>query len=97
MKSPISPLTINIDLWVYKDLLWDALLITSIMLSWDALLITSIMLSKETKICINYVLYSSKSRRNLLSFKDISYNGYHIETNNESNEEYLYITSMVSG
>jgi hypothetical protein len=38
----------------------------------------------------------SKSRRNLLNFKDISYNSYHIKTNNESSEEYLYITSMVS-
>jgi hypothetical protein len=41
-------------------------------------------------------LYSSKSRRNLLSFKDIRDNGYHIETNNEGSKEYLYITSMIS-
>ena len=54
------------------------------------------MLPKGTKICIENTLYSSKSRRNLLSFKDIHYNGYHIETNNEGNEKYLYITSMVS-
>ena len=55
------------------------------------------MLPKGTKICIDNTLYSSKSRRNLLSFNDIRYNGYHIKTNNEDNEEYLYITSMVSG
>jgi hypothetical protein len=54
------------------------------------------MLPKGTKICIDDALYSSKSRRNLLSFKDIRGNGYHIETNNEGNEEYLYITSMIS-
>ena len=54
------------------------------------------MLPKGTKFSIDYVLYSSKSRRNLLSFKDIQSNGYHIETNNEGSEEYLYITSMVS-
>ena len=54
------------------------------------------MLPKGTKFSIDYVLYSSKSRRNLLSFKDIRSNGYHIETNNEGSEEYLYITSMVS-
>ena len=42
-------------------------------------------------------LYSSKSSRNLLSFKDIRYNGYHIETNNEGSEGFLYITSIVSG
>ena len=53
------------------------------------------MLPKGTIFCINDALYVSKSRRNLLSFKDIRSNGYHIETNNEGNEEYLYITSMV--
>ena len=55
------------------------------------------MLPKGTKLCINDALYSSKSNRNLLSFKDIRYNGYHIETKNEGNEEFLYITSIVSG
>jgi hypothetical protein len=43
----------------------------------------NIMLPKGTKLYIDDALYSSKSRRNLLSFKDIRYNGYHIETNNE--------------
>ena len=56
-----------------------------------------IMLPKGTKLCIDDALYSSKSSRNLLSFKDIRYNGYHIETNNEGSEEFLYITSIVSG
>ena len=55
-----------------------------------------IMLPKGTKLCIDNVLYSSKSSRNLLSFKDICYNGYHIETNNEGSEEFLYITSILS-
>jgi hypothetical protein len=57
----------------------------------------NIMLPRGTKIRIDDALYSSKSRRNLLSFKDIHGNGYHIETNNEGNEEYLYITSMILG
>ena len=56
----------------------------------------TIMLLKGTKFCIDDVLYSSKSSRNLLSFKDICYNGYHIETNNEGSEEFLYITSILS-
>ena len=56
-----------------------------------------IMLPKGTKLCIDNVLYSSKSSRNLLSFKDICYNGYHIETNSEGSEEHFYITSIVSG
>ena len=55
------------------------------------------MLPNGTKLCIDDALYSSKSSRNLLSFKDIRYNGYHIETNNEGSEEFLYITSIVSG
>ena len=33
----------------------------------------------------------------MLSFKDIRRNGYHIETMNEDNVEYLYITSIISG
>ncbi|KAL4593747.1 hypothetical protein ACB092_M014900 [Castanea dentata] len=55
-----------------------------------------IMLPKGKNFCIDDTLYSSKSKRNLFSFKDIQSNGFHIETNNEGNEEYLYITSMVS-
>jgi hypothetical protein len=58
----------------------------------------NIMLPKGTKICIDDALYSSKSRRNLVSFKDIRYNDYyHIETNNEASEKYFYITLMVLG
>ena len=39
-----------------------------------------IILPSETKIQINDVLYYAKSKWNLLSFKDIRQNGYHIET-----------------
>ena len=39
------------------------------------------MLPKGTKLCINDALYSSKSSRNLLKFKDIRYKGYHIYIN----------------
>ena len=56
-----------------------------------------IMLPKGIKLRIDDVLYSFKSSRNLLSFKDMCYNGYYIETNNEGSEEFLYITSIVSG
>ena len=56
-----------------------------------------IMLPKGTKLCIEDALYFSKSSKNLLRFKDIRYNGYHIETNSEGNEEFLYITSIVLG
>ena len=57
----------------------------------------SILLPRWTKLTINDVLLSTKSKRNLLSFKDIRQNGYHVETMNENNIEYLYIASNVSG
>ena len=56
-----------------------------------------ILLPNDTKICISDALYSSRSRRNLLSFKDIRCNGYHIETISDENIEYLCITSHNSG
>ena len=49
------------------------------------------------KFHINDALYSSKSIRNLLSFKKICRNGYHIENMNEDNVEYLYITFIIFG
>ena len=55
------------------------------------------ILPKGTKLVIEEALYSEKSQRNLLSFKDIRKNGYHIETTNEGNVEYLCITTIVSG
>jgi len=42
-------------------------------------------------------LYSSKSKINLISFKNIRLSGYHVETTNEASDEYLYITSIISG
>ena len=57
----------------------------------------NIMLPKGTRFHINNALYSSKSTRNLLSFKDIRRNRYHIETMNHGNKECLYITSIVFG
>ncbi|CAN0846817.1 hypothetical protein LINGRAHAP2_LOCUS4637 [Linum grandiflorum] len=45
---------------------------------------------------IDDALYSTKSRRNLLSYKDIRRNRYHIETFEEAKREYIAITSMVA-
>ncbi|KAK8264478.1 hypothetical protein V6Z11_D12G110700 [Gossypium hirsutum] len=56
-----------------------------------------ILLPKGTKFDIDDVLYSIKSQMNLLSFKDIRLNGYHIETMNKKNIEYLYITNVECG
>ena len=57
----------------------------------------NITLPNGTRFHINDTLYSRKSRRNLLSFKDIRRNGYHIEIVNKDNVEYLYISSIISG
>ena len=54
------------------------------------------MLPNGTRFHINDALYSRKSTRNFPS-KDICKNRYHIETINESNKEYLYITSIIYG
>src|SRR5688572_3414512 len=56
-----------------------------------------IILPNGTKLVINDALYSSKSRRNLISFKDIRQNGYHLETMTENHIEYLCITSEKCG
>ena len=58
---------------------------------------TNIILPSGTKIHINDVFYSTKSKRNLLSFKDICRNGYYIETMNNGSNKYLLITSVISG
>ena len=42
-------------------------------------------------------LYSDASNRNLLSFKVIHQNGYHVETMNHDGLEYLLITNIISG
>ena len=54
----------------------------------------NIMLLNGTRFHINDALYSSKSRRNLPSFKDIRRNRYHIETMNEGNVKYRSFTLL---
>ena len=56
----------------------------------------TIILPKGTKLQIEDALYSNKYSRNLLNFKDICRNGYHIETMNHNANEYLIITSIIS-
>ena len=48
----------------------------------------TIILQKDTKLQIDDALYSNKYSKNLLSFKDIRRNGYHIETMNHDANEY---------
>ncbi|KAM1174963.1 hypothetical protein ACFX19_028018 [Malus domestica] len=52
-----------------------------------------IMLPNGTILSIKNALYATRSIRNLLSFKDIRLNGYHIKTKSVENVEYLCITS----
>ena len=55
----------------------------------------TIILLKGIELKIEDALYSNKSSRNLLSFKDIRRNGYHIETMNHDANEYLLIASII--
>ncbi|KAI3448560.1 hypothetical protein Pfo_005225 [Paulownia fortunei] len=55
----------------------------------------NILLPGGRKFIIDDAMFSSRSKRNLLSFRDICRNGYHIETTNEKDVEYLYITSIL--
>ena len=52
----------------------------------------TIVLPNGTKFQIDDALYYNKSNRNLLSFKDIRRNGYHIETMSHNGNKYLLIT-----
>ena len=52
------------------------------------------VLPNGTKFQIDDALYYNKCNRNLLSFKDIRRNGYHIETINHNGNEYLLITGQ---
>ena len=53
------------------------------------------MLPNDTHLLIKDALFSSSSRRNLISFKDIRMNGYHIEAVSEGNQEYLCIVTRI--
>ena len=52
--------------------------------------------SRGTKVVIDNTLFSSQSKRNLLSFNDICCNGYNIDTNRKNEIEYLNIIPTVS-
>ncbi|KAM2806532.1 hypothetical protein COP1_047150 [Malus domestica] len=58
---------------------------------------TRIMLSNGTILTIKEALYSPRSRRTLLSFKDIRDNQYHLETTEDHGSEFLCITSYEYG
>ncbi|KAM2879505.1 hypothetical protein FF1_014994 [Malus domestica] len=55
------------------------------------------MLSNGTILTIKEVLYSPRSGRTLLSFRDIRDNQYHIETTEDNGSEFLCITSYKYG
>ena len=54
---------------------------------------TIIVLPNCTTLHIEDALLSGRLKRNLLNFKVVHYNGYHLETVNEQNKECLYINS----
>jgi len=53
------------------------------------------MFHRGTRFIIDNVLFSTKSRRNLQSFKNIHRNEYPIEIVNDNGIEYLHIVSNV--
>src|SRR5690606_20779795 len=57
----------------------------------------NILMPKGTYLDISNALYSPSSKRNLLSFKDIRQNGFHIETVGEGNKEFLQIYQLTHG
>ena len=56
----------------------------------------NVLLPRGTRLIIENALYSPKSQRNLLSFKAIRHNGYHVETAEKGDIEYLHITKVIS-
>ena len=57
----------------------------------------TIILPGDTQFQIIDALYSDASNINLLSFKDICRNGYHVEIMNHDGLEYLLITNIIPG
>ena len=57
----------------------------------------TIMLPNGTTLHIEDALLSTKMKRNLLSFKDVRHNGYHLETIIEDDIDYLCIISCKMG
>lgn len=47
---------------------------------------------EEQNCLLIFIVYYSKPQRNLMSFKSICQNDYHVETVNEGKVEYLFIT-----
>ena len=52
------------------------------------------LLPMGTEFLIKDALYSPQFQPNLLSFKDICLNGFHVEIGIEDSKEFLYITSI---
>ena len=57
----------------------------------------TIILPSGTQFQITNALYSYASNKNLLSFKDIRRNGYHVETMNRDGLAFLLITNIIYG
>ena len=57
----------------------------------------TIILPGGTILHLQDALYSTQSKRNLLSFKDIRLNGYHLETMRDDTSEFLLITATHDG
>lgn len=56
----------------------------------------TLLLSGGFFLIITDAFICPKSQRNLLSFKDINKNGYHIETISKEGKEFLFRTCIIS-
>ncbi|XP_017982368.1 PREDICTED: uncharacterized protein LOC108663281 [Theobroma cacao] len=63
----------------------------------DGLGNATIVLPNGTTLHIEDALLSSRSKKNLLSYKDVRRTGHHLETIDEQNKEFLCITSYKMG
>ena len=57
----------------------------------------TIILPGDTILYLQDALYFTQSKCNLFSFKDIRWNGYHIETMHDETTEFLSITATHDG
>ena len=57
---------------------------------------SSFIFPNGTHVHIPNSLFSSKFVRNVLNFKDIRFDNFHIETTSKASNEFLHITSAIS-
>ena len=81
--------------WYLRKLIWQLFQASSNLIEGYGK--AHIMLSNGTILTIKEALYSPRSGRMLLSFRDIRDNHYHIETTEDNGSKFVCITSYEYG